>query len=57
MRLAKSIISSAGQVKQYKKKMRTEIDEYLKLRTHIQRFKPAETTRPESRRRSSKTSN
>jgi deoxyadenosine/deoxycytidine kinase len=33
-------MTSASKAKQYRKKMRTEIDEYIKLRTHAQKVKP-----------------
>ena len=54
VRLAQSIMASGGNVKQYKKKMKTEIDEYLRLRTHAQKFKPTDL-RPQMEKRPSKT--
>lgn len=56
IRLARSIMSSATIAKQYKKKMRTEIDEYLRLRTHIQKIKPIENL-PERPEKTMKTAN
>lgn len=39
-RLGMSIMQSASGIKKYKKKMRGEIDQYIKTRNHLQKIKP-----------------
>lgn len=40
MRLGLSIVQSASGIKKYKKKMRSEIDQYIKTRNNLQKMKP-----------------
>lgn len=42
-KLAKSIIEQSMNVKKYKKKLKTEITEYLKLRSHLQKMRTIES--------------
>jgi hypothetical protein len=42
-KLAKSIIEQSINIKKYKKRLKTEISDYLKLRSHLQKMKTIES--------------